>query len=530
MTNPGTLGRQTLTALIAIVVGLANGALDAGRVSAQALPPLVYAVRLPAPESHLLEIEATVPAGPGPTFELMMPIWSPGYYRIEDYAANVSDVRARTADGRTLEVERTQKNRWRIHGGGSVVVSYRVFCNQRSVTTNYVGADYAVLNGAPTFLTLVEPQARRPHEVQFSLPATWTAMSGMSGAPGGPANAFRADSYETLVDSPILAGPLGVRTFDVGGKPHHVVSVGDTSAWDADGATADLQTFVEETHRFWGFLPYDKYVFLLAFRQGGGGLEHMNSTLSTVSSASREGPATQRGRWVSLGLLAHEYVHLFNAKRLRPVELGPFDFEQSPTTGSLWIAEGVTSYYSDLLLTRSGLRTPDQHFASLSNLIGGLQSAPGRLLQSVEQSSLQVWQNSNSGVNPNATTVSYYNKGNVLGLLLDARIRRVTRGRRSLDDVMKLAYQRYAGDRGYTAGEFRAVAEEIAGTSLKDWFTSAVSSTEELDYTDVLEWYGLRFTESTGRAGAWQIERRTDATDAQKRNLAAWLREARAER
>jgi predicted metalloprotease with PDZ domain len=240
-----------------------------------------------------------------------------------------------------------------------------------------------------------------------------------------------------------------------------------------------LRPTCRETDRFWGFLP-TSVLFLLVFREGGGGLEHKNSTLCTV--AARPGP----GLWASLGLLTHEHFHLYNAKRLRPVELGPFDFESPPMTGTLWIAEGVTSYYSNLLMTRAGLRTVQEYFASLSSLVGGLENAPGRRLQSVEQSSREVWGNSNSGVNPTASTVSYYNKGNVLGLLLDARIRRVTQGRGSLDDVMRLAYRRYSGERGFTADEFRQTAEEVAGVDLREWFRRSVSSTEDLDYATCL--------------------------------------------
>jgi predicted metalloprotease with PDZ domain len=231
----------------------------------------------------------------------------------------------------------------------------------------------------------------------------------------------------------------------------------------------------------------------------------------------------QDGRWPSLGLEAHEFFHLYNVKRLRPIELGPFNFEKPPTTGSLWISEGVTSYYSDLLMTRAGLRTPDEYLASLSSLIGNLQTSPGRLMQSVERSSLEVWQNSNSGINAKADTVSYYNKGNVLGLLLDAKIRRTTNGRASLDDVMRLAYRRYSGDRGFTAAEFRQTTEEVAGVDLGKWFTSAVSSTDELDYTDLLEWYGLRFVRTGGAAVPWTLERKPDQTAEQRQRLVSWL-------
>jgi predicted metalloprotease with PDZ domain len=496
---------------------------------AAAQEPIAYVIRIPAPETHEIVVQATVPASGRASLDLMMPTWSPGYYRVEDYAANVHDLNAATLDGQTLAVEKANGNHWRVATRGQrlVTLSYRVFCNQRTVTTNYVDADYGVFNGAPTFITLAE-NARRPHDVQIELPPGWTAaMTGLDAAPGGRPNQFRATDYETLVDSPIVAGKLGIRTFDVAGKKHIVVSAGDTDGWDGDQAARDLQTFVEESHRFWGFLPYEKYVFLLLFRPGGGGLEHRNSNLSTVVARPRPradgAPAAPRYRWPSLGLEAHEYFHLFNVKRLRPIELGPFDFEKAPATGSLWIAEGVTSYYSGLLMTRAGLQTPDEYLASLSSLIGNLQTSPGRLLQSLERSSLEVWGNSNSGVNPNASTVSYYNKGNVLGLLLDAKIRRATNGRASFDDVMRAAYRRYSGARGFTAGEFRQTAEEVAGVDLRQWFTSAVSSTDELDYADLLEWYGLRFVASSGPAGAWTLERRPDQTAAQQQRLKDWL-------
>jgi predicted metalloprotease with PDZ domain len=502
----------------------------ASRAGAQELDPIAYTLRIPSPDTHEAVVQATVPAAGRPSLDLMMPTWSPGYYRVEDYAANVHDVRAETLDGHPLVVEKTNGNHWRIGTRGErfVKLSYRVFCKQRTVTTNYVDADYGVFNGAPTFITLAE-NARRPHHVQIELPPGWTAaMTGLDDAPGGQPNQFRAPDYETLVDSPILAGKLGVRRFEVAGKMHFVVSAGDTAGWDGDRAARDLQTFVEESHRFWGFLPYEKYLFLLLFRSGGGGLEHRNSSLSTVVARPRPpadgAPAPPQARWPSLGLKVHEYFHLFNVKRLRPIELGPFNFEEPPTTGSLWISEGVTSYYSGLLMTRAGLQTPEEYLASLSSLIAKLETSPGRRLQSVERSSLEVWANSNSGINPSASTVSYYNKGSVLGLLLDAKIRRTTIGRASFDDVMRLAYQRYSGARGFTADEFRQTTEEVAGVDLRRWFTSAVSSTDDLDYTDLLEWYGLRFVTSTGPAGAWTLARQTDQTAVQRQRLTNWLR------
>jgi predicted metalloprotease with PDZ domain len=499
----------------AIVLAVLWTALAPAVDGARQPEPIVYTVSVPQPETHYLEVEARVPTGGRAAVDLMMPIWSPGYYRVEDYAARVSDFVARTPDGVMLSVEKPQANRWRVQTRkqSTIVLSYRVFCNQRSVTTNYVGADMGVLNGAPTFVTLVENRPR-PHEIHLVLPAAWKrAMTGMDEAPGRQPDHFRAADYETLVDSPILAGDLVVREFLVAGKKHYVVGAGDVTGWDADAAARDLSRFVDECYRFWGFLPYDKYDFLLMFRQGGGGLEHKTSNLSTMSV----------GRGGGVGLLSHEYFHLFNVKRLRPVELGPFDFERQPRTGSLWIAEGVTSYYSTLLVERAGLSTVEEYLASLGSTIGELQKAPGRLLQSVEQSSLDVWNNSNSGVGPAATTVSYYVKGQVLGFLLDARIRQATDGRSSFDDVLRLAYRRYSGEHGFTAEAFRRTSEEIAGVDLKEWFRKSVSTAEELDYTDALDWFGIRFVTPDNPAGRWKLAVRDDETPAQQRHLQEWL-------
>jgi predicted metalloprotease with PDZ domain len=249
------------------------------------------------------------------------------------------------------------------------------------------------------------------------------------------------------------------------------------------------------------------------FRQGGGGLEHKDSALVTSSPTMGGSPEAYR-RW--LGLMSHEYFHAFNVKRLRPVELGPFDFEHAPTTTSLWFSEGVTSYYGNLMIRRSGLGDNAEQLASLSSPIGQLQTSPGRLLQTLEQSSAEVWNNSLSGVNAAPTTVSYYGKGLIVGFLLDAHIRHVTDDKKSLDDVMRLAYQRFGGERGFTADQFRATAESVAGVDLKAWFHKAIGSTEELDYTEALDWFGLSMSSE------WKLEPRPDATPAQRAHLQSW--------
>lgn len=509
--------RFTLRSLIA---ALTLSGLVCAAPLARAAEPIIYTVKFPAPDTRIAEVEASFPTGKQATIELMMPVWSPGFYRVEDYASRVQSLSARTADGKTLSVEQPQKNRWRVETGGAstVIVSYKLLCNGRSVTTNWVGEDLLVLNGAAAFITLVD-KARRPHEVRLELAPQWKrAMSGLDAAPDGAPNHFRAADYDTLVDSPIVAGDLSVREFEVAGVKHQLVDAGDFKKWDGERGAQDLERIVRETRVYWGFLPFKRYVFLNVFRQGGGGLEHRNSTLLT-SSPNMTAPTL---RWLSF--VSHEYFHAFNVKRLRPVELSTFDYERPPSTSSLWISEGLTTYGADLIVARAGLCDTQGFLSLLSAQISSLQNSPGRLKQTLEQASLDVWNSGTSGVGRDRNNlVSYYVKGPVVGFLLDAKIQRATGGRKSLDDVMRLAYKRYAGARGFTPEQFRKAAEDVAGVDLKAAFGAWLASTEELDYAEALDWFGLRFAEDGEPVNAWRLVVRADASASQKSRLQKWL-------
>ena len=491
--------------------------------SSQQLAPIVYMVSAPEPATHIAHVVATVPTARRDSVEMMMAVWSPGFYREERYASRLRDFTARAPDGTPLRVEQPTSNRWRIFTGGrpSVVVSYQLACQERSVTTNWVDDTLAVLNGAPTFVTLVE-NAHRPHEVRLQLAGLWKqSMTSLEPAPDGIPNHYRARDYDELVDSPIVAGDLAVHEFEVGGSRHFLVNAGNAGQWDGAKAARDLQTIIEQHRRFWGTLPYKRYVFLNLFRRGGGGLEHLNSTLLTANATRVASP---RGYLGWLEFVSHEYFHAMNVKRLRPVELGPFDYEHPPNTSSLWISEGLTSYFGELMVARSGLATSDDALATLSAHIAHVQNAPGRLVQTLEQSSLEVWSGGTSGIGRDSTTtISYYEKGPVVGFLLDARIRRVTGDRRSLDDVMRLAYRRYAGVRGFTAAEFQKAAEEVAGVSLAAFFHQSLATTDELDYAEALDWFGLRFAPGDDAARKWALEVRPDATDNQREHLRALM-------
>jgi predicted metalloprotease with PDZ domain len=336
--------------------------------------------------------------------------------------------------------------------------------------------------------------------VTLVLPPSWkSSHTGLTGTDGG-AHRYIAPDYDTLVDSPIVAGSPDVHEFSAGGKPHFLVNVGGDGAWDGTTSSADLKKIVEAQLTFWGGLPYDKYVFFNMITEASGGLEHANST---VLMTSRWKSRTRRGYVDWLSLASHEFFHVWNVKRLRPVELGPFRYGEENYTRTLWVAEGLTSYYGDLLAARAGLLTADEYLGELSGMIASVQTTPGRLSQPVEEASFDAWiRFYRPDENTPNTTVSYYDKGGVIGFLLDVEIRAATGGRRSLDDVMRAALARFSGASGFTSAQFRALVSEIAGTDLSSWLARALDTTEELDYTGIGR-LGLRFKPATQSDAAW---------------------------
>ena len=474
-------------ATLALVLAMTDSA------AAQGPEPVRYTLRFPAPHTHYLEVQAVYPTGRRPQVELMMAVWTPGSHLVREYERHVENLAAQGPDGKALAVAKPAKNRWRIDTGGAaaVTVTYHVYGREMTVRNNWVEAGFAMLNGAPTFITLAERTAR-PHEVRLELPAAWKGSATPLMPIAGAAHSYRAEDFDAIVDSPIIAGNPVVKTFEVDGKTHHLVLEGDPSLFDADRAAADIRKIVEAGKGVMGRLDYPHYFFLNMVVETGGGLEHKNAFLTM---SGRYTTRTRRAYVNWLNLVGHEYFHNWNVKRLRPVELGPFDYETETYTKALWVAEGFTDYYGALLVRRAGLATPAEYLDELSNSIEQVQMRPGRLVQSVDMASFDTWiKQYRPDENSLNTSVDYYSKGATIAFLLDAKIRRESRGARTLDDAMRVAYERYSGARGYTLEQFYRVMSEVADYDLTRWFADVVSSTSELDFTEALDWYGLRFT------------------------------------
>lgn len=486
------MSRVLYPALAVAALALAALAPMSDAVSAQAPEPIRYTLRFPAPHTHYVEVEAVYPTGRRPQVEIMMAVWTPGSYLVREYERHVEGLSAAGDGGAALAVMKPAKNRWRIDTGGAaaITVRYRVYGREMTVRNNWIEAGFAMLNGAPTFLTLAD-RTPRPHQIRFDLPPAWTGSATALLPVAGQAHTYVADDFDTVVDSPIIVGNPVVRSFEVQGKRHHLVLEGDPSLFDADRAAADVRKIVEAGHAVMGRFDYPHYFFLNMVTEAGGGLEHKNSFLTM---SSRFTTRTRRAYVNWLNLVGHEYFHNWNIKRLRPIELGPFDYETENYTKGLWVGEGFTDYYGALLVRRAGLSTREEYLDELSGTIERVQMRPGRGVQPVDMASFDTWiKQYRPDENSTNTSIDYYDKGAAIAFLLDAKIRKATNGAKTLDTAMRLAYERYAGAKGYTPEQFRQAMGEAAGVDLSAWFADAVSSTKELDYAEALDFYGLRF-------------------------------------
>ena len=358
-----------------------------------AFQPLAYTIHVGVPTHQTIDIDVVVPTGRRDSIFMMMPIWSPGMYVLQSYGDRVTAITAKAPDGTALGAARVSPSRWVVKTGGqpTVTVSYTVAARRGTNLSTGVTDTSLVIIGPATFMTLADGP-RRPATVRMDLPADWKpAATSLAPAPRNEANHFLAPDYDVLADSPILAGShLTSATFTVGGVRHRWVYLGD-SEWGAEHAAAWVRPLVEEHLRFWGSLPLRNYVFLniVTGAGPGSGVEHLNSVAINTNGKR---PATPDAEFRQASFISHEYFHAMNVKRLRPVELGPFDYEHTPVTTGLWVGEGLTSYFGDLLAARSGLGTPEDYLALTSRRIAAVQNSPGRLEQTLEQASAQMFE------------------------------------------------------------------------------------------------------------------------------------------
>jgi len=497
--------RPVVGCFCALLLALAIAALPGPSLaqSRAAAPSMSIAVSMERPTTHYYHVVLRAEGLAGETQDFKMPAWTPGYYRIMDYAKSVKSFKAEDGQGRALPFEKTAKNTWRVRSGKAavVVVSYDVYAFTRFVADSYLSDDGGFITPAGVFMH-VAGRLDSPVTVTVLPSPGWKQVStGLDPVPGRD-NTFRAPDFDTLYDCPILIGNQEVLTFEAAGLPHTVAAY-DLGSFDRTKFTGDLKRIVEASAGLMGELPYRHYTFLI-IGPGGGGLEHLNSTAVTLNPASL---TNARGYLSWLSFIAHEYFHLFNVKSIRPIALGPFDYDRENYTNMLWFSEGVTVYYEFLLLNRAGLMTRAEVLERLGSIIADYENAPGRRHQPATLSSFDTWTGFfGRGEHAVNTTVSYYDIGCGLGLLLDLRIREASKGRSSLDDVMRTLYRTYFKDkkRGFTDRELREVCEGAAGVPLGEIFEVYAPTAEKWDYAKYLGCAGLTIDlEPRSAAGPW---------------------------
>ena len=550
MTSSARARARTFCLLLTLVALGAAGA-RAQDTSAPAYK-ISYTLSMPNPASHLFEVRVDVSGISGTDHvDFQMPRWSPGRYAVFDFAKNVQEARYMSdiADSAIPPAERIDTQTWRVPvhladkgsaarvRGRSVTFYYKVFADDLSGTFSQLDARHANFNGHSVFVYVVGHK-HDPVGLKIDAPKGWKVINGQSKGTGQTEFSFA--NYDLLADTPTEVAPdFNVETFEVGGKSYRVVV---HSFGDEGGKRGELAKRVERVVRAQTTLmpepDYEQYTFLFHFdptARRGDGMEHLNSTQIVETAALGDGRTLEE----AVGTAAHEFFHVWNVKRLRPAGLGPWDFTRPVVTRGLWIAEGFTNYYGKLSQRRAGVWDDEQLLRAYAGAIGGIENAPGvHLTSAVEASILAPFidrASSDQKTNLQNTVVSYYPKGETVAVALDLIIRGRTKGRASLDDVMRRAYRKfylespndsyYLKGRAYTVEEFEQLASETTGLDLSDFFRRYVYGTETLPYEEAFSHVGLRFTRTPESARAtYRIEPDDKAAPEARALRDAWLK------
>jgi predicted metalloprotease with PDZ domain len=459
------------------------------------MPKIAYTVTFPEAQAHYADIEMDISNIKRNIIELKMPVWTPGSYLVREFAKNVESFSV-SANGRPLTFEKNRKNWWRITTGGAkaIVIKYRVYCNEISVRTSTVDASHAFISSAGIFM-YPDGMLQQPSTIHIVPYHGWTKVSTSLESIGGDPFTLHAPNYDILFDSPIEIGNQDVFGFDAAGVKYEVAMFGGGN-YDKERLKRDMPKIVEQETAVYGENPNKRYVFIVHnYQRGGGGLEHLSST---VLGASRDTYANESGYQNFLQLVAHEHFHLWNVKRLRPIVLGPFDYDNENYTTDLWIAEGFTAYYEDIILRHANMYPPDNYLNVVANDINQVENTPGKNIQSVAEASYDAWIKAyRPNENSLNSTISYYSKGSVIALRLDLEIINDSHARYSLDDVMRYMYNEYykTKKRGYTDKEFKQGLEKFTGKNLDEFYKKYVYGVDDIDYNKYLGYAGYKITD-----------------------------------
>lgn len=450
-------------------------------------PEILYSLSISKPQTHYAEIEIEIKNHGKNQLELQMPVWTPGSYLVREFEKSVQEVTAYSGN-KSVDYLKKDKNTWTFKTAKDkpFKVRYRVYAFEFSVRTSFIDADQALINPGSACM-LIKGFESVQGLINIKLPAQWSKISTSLNYKSAENGVFSYSygNYDELADSPIQMGNHQELTFSAAGVPHKVAMVGVHNA-DTSKFVKDLVKVCNTMNDIIGEHPCSQYLFIVQnVESGGGGLEHKNSTVVMMNRHNWKDPAKYKS---FLGLCAHEYFHLWNVKRIRPVELGPFNYSAENYTSQLWVAEGITSYYDELAMMRAGFVTPKEFITTLTGYVNDLENRPGSRVQTLAESSWDAWiKEYRPNENSKNTTISYYSKGLVVAALLDAEICKTSNGKKNLDDLMKLLWNKNykAADKGFTPAEFEQAASETAGKDLTAFFNLHVRSLETPQYEKI---------------------------------------------
>jgi predicted metalloprotease with PDZ domain len=457
-----------------------------------------YRLSMPKPQNHYFEVEMELKDFKEKSLTVKMPVWAPGSYLVREFAKNVNLVKAFDEKGNALKVKKDTKNAWMIEKGKAsiVKVKYEVYAFELSVRTSFLDLTHGFVSGSGVFMYVDKYINRKgtleviPYKDFQKVTTSLPSLSFMSGFH------YSFDNYDQLADCPIEIGNQEEFEFTAAGVNHTVAIYGEGN-YDVERLKEDMAHIVETATAVFGENPNKEYVFIIHnVVDGQGGLEHANSTTLSVNRWSYDG----EDYLGFLSLVAHEYFHLWNVKRLRPIELGPFNYDEENYTSLLWVMEGFTSYYDELLLRRAGYVGAAEYLGKLQSSLNYVEGSPGSRVQPVAHASFDAWIKAyRPNENSSNTTMTYYSRGAVLAALIDAKIIAGSNGTQCLDHFLKSLYNKFykKQNRGFTEEEFKKELELFTKEDLTDFFNKYINGTDIPPYAAIFGSIGIAVEDQT---------------------------------
>lgn len=459
-------------------------------LASSAYAEVQYHIKISNPEQHLAQVQINFPVVNGKTLDVQMPVWRTGRYEVLNLGKNVRQFVATNAQGKILAVTKMDKATWQIktQTGDAVKVSYEVYANALGERTLHIDDTHAYLD-ASGVLMYAAPFKQQAVQVSLETPKTWVSRSGMD--KGACEHCFVAKNYDILIDTPIETGEHEFHTFDVDG---HTIELAIWGRGNYDGKkmALDLKKVVEAGQKLFGAFPFKRYLFIVHATDGvGGGTEHLNST---VMQKPRWSFSERKGYLSFIRLAAHEFVHTWNVKAYRPKEMVPYEYQRENYSRLLWMAEGNTSYFGELLCLRAGLIKRDEYMEEIAKSVLAYQHQPGRFQQTAAESSFDAWIDAHGERGRNAS-VNIYSKGELLALAIDIEMRRQTQGKKGFEDVHRYLYQHHTVAKGgYSEADVRTALKFVSANDWSAWWAQYVDGVAEIPLSDLFKNAGLAFT------------------------------------